>query len=280
MDDLAPILDDHLHLDPNNRGVEAAEAFADAGGSHLLVVNKPSWMLEAVATDEDIFQEVFSTTTALVDRASDRLPGRAWPVLGVHPALISKLDEEGYEPDEAADLMCAGLDIAADYVSSGPALAIKSGRPHYEVDEAVLEASNRVMDHAFELASEVGCAVQLHTEGGEEFTDVAERAEARGLARERVVKHYAGGRLEGPTPSVISHKDDLELAVETGAPFMMETDFLDDPDRPGAVLGPQTVPSRVRWMADNDWTEAIERAHVETPARVYGIDTDATYSRA
>lgn len=280
MDDHAPILDDHLHLDPTNRGVEAAEAFADAAGTHLLVVNKPSWMLESVATDEDIFQEVFASTTALVDRASDRLDGRAWPVLGVHPALISKLDEAGYEPEEAADLMCAGLDIAADFVASGPALAIKSGRPHYEVSDAVLEASNRVMDHAFEVASEIGCAVQLHTEGGEDFTDVADRAEARGLPRERVVKHYSGGRLDGPVPSVIANKEDLETAVETGDPFMMETDFLDDPDRPGAVLGPQTVPARVRWMAEQGWTEAIDRAHVETPATVYGIDTEQTLSRS
>ena len=52
----------------------------------------------------------------------------------------------------------------------------------------------------------------------------------------------------------------------------METDFLDDPDRPGAVLGPKTVPRRVRWLREEGYDETIRRAHVETPARVYGID--------
>jgi TatD-related deoxyribonuclease len=56
----------------------------------------------------------------------------------------------------------------------------------------------------------------------------------------------------------------------------METDFIDDPDRPGAVLGPQTVPKRVEWLVEEGHESAMERAHIETPARVYGIDTEAT----
>jgi TatD-related deoxyribonuclease len=132
------------------------------------------------------------------------------------------------------------------------------------------------MHHAFERAAEVGCAVQLHTESGEDFTAVADRAEERGLARERVVKHFAGGRTEGPIPSVIARRDELEAAIDHGRPFMMETDFIDDPDRPGAVLGPKTVPKRSLSLQEDGQEEALRTAHVETPARVYGIDTEAT----
>ena len=274
-----PILDNHLHLDPvNGRGVGAAEEFANAGGTHLNVLNKPSWDLVGEIDDEAGFRETFELTIEATRRADDELPGRAWPVLGVHPGLVSRLTERGYEPDEAADLMRTGIDVAAEYVADGPALAIKSGRPHYEVEEAVWDASNEVMRHAFARAAEVGCAVQLHTEGGEEFGAVAEWAEAEGLPRDRVVKHYAGGRLEGLIPSVISDKDELERACGNDRPFLMETDFIDDPDRPGAVLGPKTVPRRTRWLAESGHHEALYRAHVETPASVYGIDTEATLS--
>ena len=273
----APVLDDHMHLDPvNGRGVEAAEEFADHGGTHLLVLNKPSWSLVEAATDEAVFRDGFDLTVEVTEAASDVLDGEAWPVLGVHPALISKLVDDGYAPEEARDIMRSGLDVAAEYVADGPALAIKSGRPHYDVEEAVWDASNEVMRHAFDLAGEVGCAVQLHTEGGEDFTDVAEWAEDEGLPRERVVKHYSGGRVRGPIRSVISNREDLELAVEEGGPFLMETDYIDDPERPGAVLGPKTVPRRVRWMLEEGWDDAVRTAHVETPARVYGLDTEAT----
>jgi TatD-related deoxyribonuclease len=272
-----PILDNHLHLDPvNGRGVDAAKDFANRGGTHLLVLNKPSWHLVGDVDDEAGFRETFEITVDVTERASDVLAGRAWPVLGVHPALISQLVDRGYSAEEARELMQAGLDVAAEFVSDGPALAIKSGRPHYDVSDAVWEASNEVMRYAFELGSEVGCAVQLHTEGGEDFTEITEWAEEKGLPREQVVKHFSEGGVHGPIPSVISHKDELETACERDVPFMMETDFIDDPDRPGAVLGPKTVPKRVEWLVEEGYEDAMERAHVETPARVYGIDTEAT----
>ncbi|MFT4921283.1 MAG: TatD-related deoxyribonuclease [Haloarculaceae archaeon] len=275
-----PILDNHMHLDPvNGKGVAAAEDFAARGGTHLLVLNKPSWNLVGEVDDPDGFREVFDITVEAVEGATEVLDGRAWPVLGVHPALISQLVDRGYTPEEARDLMQAGLDVAAEYVADGPALAIKSGRPHYEVSDAVWAASNEVMQYAFELGAETGCAVQLHTEGGEDFTEVVEWAQERGLPRERVVKHYSSGTVEGPIPSVISHEDDLETAAGRDVPFLMETDFIDDPDRPGAVLGPKTVPKRVEWLVENGHEEAVRTAHVETPARVYGIDTEATLAQ-
>ena len=275
--DDTPVLDNHLHLDPvNGRNVAAVEEFASQGGTHLLVLNKPSWHLVEKATEAETFREVFDLTVGAAAAATEVLDGRAWPVLGVHPALISKLVDDGYTPPEARDIMQTGLDVAAEYVDNGGALAMKSGRPHYDVDEAVWEASNEVMCHGFERAADVGCAIQLHTEGGEDFEDVAQWAEQRGLDRLQVVKHYSGGRLRGPVKSVLADKDELEIAVESDEQFLMETDYIDDPDRPGAVLGPKTVPRRVRWLLENGYEDAVRTAHVETPEAVYGIDTEAT----
>ena len=283
MDELdTPVLDDHLHLDPERgRGTDAVDDFARLGGTHLLVVNKPSWHFGVDPETGEEFRAVFEETLDAVAAATDRLDGRAWPVLGVHPGLVSRLtDDRGMDPAEARDLMRAGLDVAAEYVADGRALALKSGRPHYDVPDAVWEASNDVLRHALSLGAARDCAVQLHTEATADLTDVAEWAEARGLSAHRVVKHYAGGRLRGPTPSVMSEKDRLATAAEAGDPFLMETDFVDDPDRPGAVLGPKTVPRRVRWMLEEGYEAAVRTAHVETPRRVYGIDTEATLARS
>jgi len=172
--------------------------------------------------------------------------------------------------------MQAGLDVAAEYVRDGRALALKSGRPHYEVSDAVWDASNAVLRHALALGADADCAVQLHTEASEDLTEITEWAEERGLAADRVVKHYAGPSLAGPTPSVMCRKEWLREAAAGSEPFLMETDFVDDPDRPGAVMGPKTVPRRVRWLLEDGFDDAVRRAHVETPERVYGIDTEAT----
>ncbi|GGM54838.1 TatD-related deoxyribonuclease [Halarchaeum rubridurum] len=273
-----PVLDDHLHLDREGaRGIDAVREFARAGGTHLLVVNKPSWHLGVEAETGADFRAVFEETERIVADASEELRGRAWPVLGVHPGLISRLvDERGFGPDEAADLMCAGLDAAAEYAAEGDAVALKSGRPHYEVSDAVWDASNRVLRHALERAAETGVALQLHTEATEDLTDVAAWAEDAGQPPERVVKHYASGTLAGVTKSVMCEKDYLDEAVDSGEPFLMETDYVDDTDRPGAVMGPKTVPRRVAWLQERGDDEAVRRAHVETPEAVYGIDTEAT----
>ncbi|RLM51141.1 TatD family hydrolase [Halorubrum sp. Atlit-28R] len=276
-----PVLDNHLHLDPRHgRGIEAVEEFARLGGTHLLVVNKPSWLLGVEPDEPDDFRAVFEETLETVAAASEALPGRAWPVLGVHPGLISRLvDERGFPPEAARDLMRGGLEAASEYVADGDALALKSGRPHYDVSDAVWDASNAVTRRAFELGAEVGCAVQLHTEATEDLTDLAAVAEEVGLDPSKVVKHYAAGELAGVTPSVMSDKERLERAAEAGEPFLMETDFVDDPDRPGMVLGPKTVPRRVRWLLEEGHEGAVRRAHVETPRDVYGIDTEATLER-
>jgi len=279
MEDLGtPVLDNHLHLDPRHgRGLDAVEEFVRLGGTHLLVVNKPSWLLGVEPTTGAEFRAVFEETLSTVADASEMLPGRAWAVLGVHPGLVSRLvDERGFEPNAARDLMCDGLDVAVEYVREGRALAVKSGRPHYDVTDAVWTASNDVLRHALSLGAAADCAVQLHTEASEDLTEIAEWAAERGLARERVVKHYAAGVLAGPTPSVMSERDRLERAAERGRPFLMETDFVDDPDRPGAVLGPKTVPRRVRWLLEAGHEAAVRNAHVETPALVYDVDTEAT----
>jgi TatD-related deoxyribonuclease len=282
-----PVLDNHMHLDPDHgRGIEAVKDFARSGGTHLLVVNKPSWLLGVEPETGEEFRPVFETTLEVVEHANDVLPGRAWPVLGVHPGLVSKLvDDGGFSPAEARNVMQAGLDLAADYVAdgetadAGEAVALKTGRPHYETTDAVWEASNAVLRHGLSLGAENDCAVQLHTEASEDLTDIAEWAVDAGLDTEKVVKHYAAGRLAGPTPSVMSEKDRLEVAAERGDPFLMETDFVDDPDRPGAVMGPKTVPRRVRWMQEAGYEAAIRNAHVETPKRVYGVDTQETCDR-
>ncbi|MCU4924767.1 TatD family hydrolase [Halobacteria archaeon AArc-dxtr1] len=279
-DDEMPVLDNHMHLDPDHgRGLDAVEDFVRLGGTHLLVVNKPSWYLGVEADAGEDFRPVFERTVEIVSAASEVLPGRAWPVLGVHPGLISQLIDRGYSPAEARAIMQGGLDVAAEYVDRGEALALKSGRPHYEVEDAVWEASNAVMRHAFDLAGDRDCAVQLHTEASEDLREVTDWAEEAGVPAHKVVKHYAAGRLAGPTPSVMSEKDRLEVAAERGKPFLMETDFVDDPDRPGAVLGPKTVPRRVSWLLESGFEDAVSVAHVETPRQVYGIDTVATLER-
>jgi TatD-related deoxyribonuclease len=274
-----PITDNHMHIDPRARGIEAVKEFQKSGGTHIILVTKPSWSLGIAVKKPEDYLAVFDETVEIASKIREIGVG-AFPVLGVHPAEISKLTEY-MELPEAAETMKKGLELAAGYVERGLAVGIKSGRPHYPVSAEVLEASNEIMDHAFSLGKEQDCAVQLHTEsvGEPELKDIAERAKKTGIKMYRVVKHYSPPLVKtceelGIFPGVISVKGAIEQAIEEGTRFMMETDYIDDPDRPGAVLGPKTIPKRTIKLIETYGEEPFWTIHKENPEKVYDIEIE------
>ena len=162
-----------------------------------------------------------------------------FPVLGIHPAEISRLTERMPLAD-AAGVMKGGLECAAGYVRDGRAVALKSGRPHYEVSSEVLAASNDVLFHALGLAAGYRCALQIHAESGP-CADIVDMARVAGMTVERVVKHY--GSPETPLhPSLVARHEAVPVLARERRPFTMESDFMDENSRPGAVTGPKSVP--------------------------------------
>lgn len=274
-----PITDNHMHIDPRVRGLEAVKDFKNSGGTHIILVTKPSWSLGITVEKPEDYIQVFDETIKIASKIREMGVG-AFPVLGVHPAEISRLTEY-MELQKATEIMKKGLELASGYVEKGLAVGIKSGRPHYPVSAEVWAASNEVMEYAFSLGKEQDCAVQLHTEsvGEPELQDIAERARKTGIKMYKVVKHYAPPLVKtceklGLFPGVISVKGAIEQAIEEGTRFMMETDYIDDSDRPGAVLGPKTVPRRTKKLMEMYGEEPFWVIHKENPEKVYEIEIE------
>ena len=266
-----PITDDHIHIDPaNGRGIEAAKDFRRSGGTHIFLVAKPSWSLGITPSSGDDYRAVFDATLRVA--AMVRETGLVvYPVLGIHPAEINRLAAR-MSLEEAAGVMMAGLDLAARYVEGGEAVALKSGRPHYEVPPEVLAASNAILYRALELGADYDCAVQLHAESGP-CTDVVDMAGRAGIPVERVVKHFA--TPDTPLmPSLIARHEDIPALARAGRHFTMESDYMDENARPGAVIGPKSVPRFThRYLKEGLITEEDAwRIHAATPSRTYGVD--------
>ncbi|MGA2161905.1 MAG: TatD family hydrolase [Methanoregula sp.] len=267
---LFPITDDHIHFDPvNGRGVEAAKDFLHAGGTHIFLVTKPSWSLGIVPVSGADYAKVFNETLRIAGLI--RETGLVvFPVLGVHPAEISRLAER-MPLHDAVEVMKGGLDCAAGYIRDGRAIALKSGRPHYEVSPEMFAASNEVLSHALELAAGYRCALQIHAESGP-CADVVDMAAAAGMPVGRVVKHY--GSPETPLhPSLVARHEAVPVLARERRPFTMESDFMDENSRPGAVTGPKSVPRITKKLLESGviTEEDCWRIHGETPEKVYGV---------
>jgi TatD-related deoxyribonuclease len=265
-----PVTDDHIHIDPvNGRGLDAAKDFQNAGGTHMFLVSKPSWSLSVHPSGGSDYAKVFDETI----RVAEMVRGTGltvFPVLGVHPAEISRLMER-MTLDGAVAVMKEGLDCAAGYIQEGKAVALKSGRPHYEVSPELMAASNDVLAHALRLAAGCTCALQIHAETGP-CSDVVEMAGAAHMPVDRVVKHY--GSPETPLhPSLIAKHEALPRMIRERRRFTMESDYMDENSRPGAVIGPKSVPRYTNKLIESGQMTVDDCffIHAETVERVYGV---------
>jgi TatD-related deoxyribonuclease len=274
-----PILDNHIHLQPSGRNIEALRDFSRAGGTHAMLSQLP--YREVQVKDEKDFRASYQITLDIADRARKETDVGVFVSVGPYPVLLIDLAKK-HGLSKATEIMKAGMDMAGELVKDGAAVAIgEIGRPHFPVPSEILQASNEIMLYGMEVASDIGCAVVLHAERAtpESMMEIARMADAAGLDRGRVVKHYCPPLVleeenHGLFPSVLASRTSIEEALHKGTRFMMETDYLDDLSRPGAVMSITTVPKRTKALliSGSMNEETIWKIHKENPETVYGIE--------
>lgn len=260
------IFDNHFHLDFAGLCVSAVKDFERSGGTHIMLVHKPF-------TD-------YETTLKLAETVRNETNVKVFVALGPHPAEITKFLEK-FSLKDSVEKMKKRMETAGKYVVEKKSVAIgEIGRPHYNVSEDVREASNEIMGYGMSIAKDADCPVILHTETAtrETFREIAEMADRIGLKRGKIIKHYSPPlvKLEdnfGIFPSILAGKDAVKKAISISPRFMMETDYMDDVKRPGAVLGPKTVPKITKLFLEKGiFTENdVIKIHKENPEKIYGI---------
>lgn len=267
------ITDNHFHLDPCGRRGDAVRDFLKAGGSRLVLVHKPYGEWQKLHQ----FEAQIATTLKLAGEAR-KAGARVAVVAAPHPVTLVRMTES-LGPAVAEDLYLKAVEYCCTLVDTGELVGLgELGRPHFPVTEQVWEQANRVLETALVYTRDAGGAAVLHTESGtpEVMSELGAIADRARFPKTQLVKHYGGpGALEEPAGlvvSIIASRKNLQAATTSGAEFMLETDYLDDPDRPGAVMGPKTVPRRTLAALDSGLLdqEMAQRIHVELPDRVYG----------
>lgn len=276
-----PILDNHIHLQPSGKNIEALREFSKAGGTHVVLSQLP--YKEVRIREGKDFRASYQITIDIAERARKETDVGVFVSVGPYPVLLIGLAEK-HGLSKATDIMKTGMNIAGELVEEGKAVAIgEIGRPHFPVSQEILQASNEIMRYGMEVASDVQCAVVLHTESAtpEAMKEIAGIADAARLDRGKVVKHYCPPLVleeenHGLFPSVLASRTSIAEALSKGTRFMMETDYLDDLSRPGAVMSITTVPKRTKALMNSGSVseDTILRIHKDNPQKVYGIEID------
>ena len=276
MSEKVPVYDNHIHMSPSGRNVDALREFQAAGGTGLTLVTLPYKEVQ-ISKGED-FARSYEITYGLAERARECTDLEINIAVGPYPVLIIPF-AEAYGLERAEEMLMKGMDDAARDVAEGRAVAIgEIGRPHFPVSQEIWDASNRVLLHGMELARENDCPVIIHCES-EADTDrsLAELADMAGLDRGLVVKHSSppwvtDEETHGVMPSIPASKSNLKEALSKGTDrFMIETDYIDDPEKPGAIMSVNTVPKKVAaWVANGQVPEeSIYRICRDIPDSLY-----------
>lgn len=262
----------------NGENVFSAKRFEKAGGKILNICNIPK-MQEP--KDFNYFIEQYNSIIRIADMVKKETNLKVLISIGPYPVdLIKAMELLGNE--NAKYLFMKAIDIAIKYIEDGKANAIgEIGRPHFPVSKEIWNTSNEIILYAMEEVKSKKIPIILHTESADEkvFSDLAGIADRAGIDKNFVIKHFSPPLIleeenHGIFPSVISSRENVRASIKKGFRFFLETDFLDDPERKGAVMDITTVPKRFK-MLEQESRELLENYSSELKKnilRLYGLE--------
>ncbi|KYK23542.1 hypothetical protein AYK21_02480 [Thermoplasmatales archaeon SG8-52-2] len=271
------IFDNHLHLRRDGRYIDAIKDFKKSGGTHFVLCQLP--MTNLVIKNKS-YSECYKETLRMADEIKNNIDIGVFVTVGPYPVDYLRLAER-YDRETAISVMKKGIDEAAVLCEQKKVIGIgEIGRPHFKVNQQTIEDSNKILLYGMQRAKDVGVPVIIHSESTtrEHCEELAIFGKKVGLPVNKIIKHYSPPLILenenfGIMPSVLASEKNIKAAIEKGTRFMMETDYIDDPKRPGAVLGPKTVPKRTIELLENGkLTEnQAQVIHKEIPEKTYNI---------
>ena len=255
-----------------------------------MLVHKPEFS-KSIPTDHQGYEKAYSETLSMAEEIRRNFDLEVGVALGPHPVSWEKqIAVLGLK--KSTELHLEAISLALEHIDSGTANCLgEVGRPHYKVDEETWEAANEMLLEILSMASSAKTSVQLHVEDNGEVTchELSQLCRSAGLPLDRAIRHYAPPDVSsefthGLSAPVNVGKGSIATLTETASrsisPWGMETDFLDDKNRPGAVLGPKTVPKRTQELASSllssGWEESkveslLQNVHSDWPESLYGL---------
>jgi TatD-related deoxyribonuclease len=281
-----PVVDHHCHLSPTGEGVAAARRFRKAGGTHLFLTTMA--LDGKVPMSVEDYAAQYESTARLARRIETDAGVSVRCVVAPYPVdLLTQAERLGLRA--ATEVQCAALDLAGHWVEDQQAVALgEVGRPHFAVAPELASAAMEVFRHALEVARDADCPAVVHSEdlSADGFRDLAGFAAQCSFPLGRLVKHFTRTFVpvedrHGIVPSFVARRELAKESLASPAPWFWETDFLDDPKRPGAVLDLATIPRRAReaLAADPKAVDQLRIPFQRSVQSVYGFLPEASDAR-
>jgi TatD-related deoxyribonuclease len=265
----------------SGRFLNAIKDFKRVGGTHFVLCQLP---MTNLVIREHSYKSCYKETLDMANEIRQKINIGVFVTVGPYPVDYIKLLNK-FDRKLSINIMKKGIDEAAKLCEEKKIIGIgEIGRPHFPVNKRIFKDSNDILLYGMQRARDVDVPVILHTESATlmQCKEIVELGKKIGLPAHKIVKHYSPPIIKksenyGLMPSVLASEKNILAAINKGTRFMMETDYIDDPRRPGAVLGPKTVPKRtLELLKKNILTERqIYEIHQKNPEKTYDISLEA-----
>ena len=137
------IFDNHLHLRRDGKYLEAVKEFKRSGGTHLVLCQYP---MPAMVIKENSYRGCYEETLRMAEEIRTTIRDICvFITVGPYPVDYLKLKEH-FGREKAIVLMKKGMDEAAELCENNQVIAIgEIGRPHFPVDDQVIQYSNEII---------------------------------------------------------------------------------------------------------------------------------------
>ncbi|MEM0026891.1 MAG: TatD family hydrolase [Ignisphaera sp.] len=276
--------DGHLHTNPI-KGLGAktiAKKFKDVNGWFMVLVGLSP---KNLGFEMNFDGYVKSIEVLLKECEVVRKEGLKVACLsGIHPADIDDLVVRNPRNGEKIlDLALNILNYIGKLIKSGLIDGIgEIGRPHYKTIPESFIANSIILKHALDLARDLNCFVHLHLEQGGYLTvlDIENTVKEHKINKYKIVFHHSDiltseeALKKGFIFTIPGKYQILKEAFRRFPPdYIVESDFIDDPKRPGVSSYPwQIVENQLKLLNENVIDENyLWKLNVDNIAKFYNV---------
>lgn len=268
------VFDSHFHLNGSHEWTQPVTEFKKAGGTALNLVNLPDYSVPV----EGYYEVLYDRTVRAAESLRKDYGLHVLVSLGPYPLDYFHFRTAGMDPESN---MMKGLELASKYIEDGRANGFgEVGRPHFPVDSEVLNYSNSFITEVMERARDIDTFIMLHTEDlNEESTKgIADMARKVGISLNRVIKHHSTVEILGTekdmSKTLLATRSNTRFIMENENRAMLESDFVDDPEKPGKVIPADSVPKRAVMIRNEspEYEKILYDVFQELPYRAFRDD--------
>jgi len=280
-----PVADAHAHASPLGLGASRiSKKFREYGGWFIALVSLPPQHYGLPQTLEGAVKAI-ELHVRQCDEA--RMAGvKVACIAGVHPAFIDHLIKKNRSDAlNIVSLMRENvMTLLAKMIDEGKLQGIgEFGRPHYKSIPESFAANDALLLASLEIIRDHGGVLHLHLEQGGQITveSVETMVNLLGLRnRESVILHHSSTGMalqaceKGLSATVIGRSEVLARAKQIGALCIeSESDYIDDPKRPGVVMYPWEIAESVNRLlnVNTEFLEFLYKVMVDNISRIYGV---------